>query len=80
TDSIIIKMQRLKQTYMNTIQEELIIYNNQLFLTNLVKSFLTTNLDYLFSNNSNEVNYNLSQELSTYSFQDIESIYNYLES
>ncbi|CAG8466760.1 10304_t:CDS:2 [Racocetra persica] len=45
-----------------------------------IESFLTTNFDHLFFNNSNEVSYNLSQELPTYSFQDIESIYKYLES
>ncbi|CAG8605005.1 11977_t:CDS:2, partial [Dentiscutata heterogama] len=73
------KVERLKQAFMDTTKKELIMYNNQLFSTNSVLSFLTTNFDHLFFSNDDEVIYSPQDELPDYSIQNTESIYGYLK-
>ncbi|CAG8666299.1 12587_t:CDS:2, partial [Dentiscutata heterogama] len=44
-----------------------------------IESFLTMNFNHLFFDNNNKVNYDPSQELPTYSIEDIKSVDAYLE-
>ncbi|CAG8806764.1 25964_t:CDS:2, partial [Dentiscutata erythropus] len=72
------KAQNLKKNFLKTTQEELIT-ENQLFLNNLVKSFLTKDFERLFLNDE-EVTINQQIELPGFLNKDTDSIYAFFKS